>query len=292
MRGIYPLVVLVAATVAGTAADRPVPAPARSMGGYQVLAADFHVHVFPFGWSPLSVRETLLEATQQGLDAVAITPHVQTWQADVALWLAPRMDRSPIVIKGEEVTTPKFHVLAIGVDGTIPDRLSLSDTIDAIHRRGGIAIAAHPYRVVWQNYDAASLQKLDASEVVRPEAQERARLAEELREFHAKAPLNAFGNSDFHGMGRIGASRTYVFATERSARGVMDAIRAGRTVVYDRNRAYGDPALIALAERNGGLPRAILEWPIHNWMSVLSRVGSVGALAALVLFNRWNNVAG
>jgi predicted metal-dependent phosphoesterase TrpH len=292
MRVRYPFAVLLSALAIGTAADRPAQAVARTIGGYRVLAADFHVHVFPFGWSPLSVRETLLEAAHEGLDAVVITPHVQTWQADIALWLAPRMSRSPIVIKGEEVTTPKFHVLAIDVDRTISDRLSLSDTIDAIHRQGGIAIAAHPYRVAWHNYDAASLRKLDGSEVVRPEAQDRESLAAELREFHAKAPLTAFGDSDYHGMGRIGSSRTYVFAAERSARGVMDAVRAGRTVVYDRDRAYGDPALIALAERSGGLPRAVPEWPISNWMTELSRVGAVGALAALVLFNRWNNVAG
>lgn len=145
--------------------------------------------------------------------------------------------------------------------------------------------------MIWQHYDAASLRKLDGSEVVRPEAQERESLAEELREFHAKAPLTAFGDSDFHGIGPIGASRTYVFATERSARGVMEAIRAGRTVVYDRDHAYGDPVLLALAERSGGLPRTIGEWPITGWMSVLSRVGATGALAALLLFNRWNNVA-
>lgn len=290
MRAIYPLAAILAATAVGTAADRPAPAHPQTMDGYQVLAADFHVHVFPFGWSPLSVRETLLEAAQEGLDAVAITPHVQTWQADIAL-LAPRMSRSPIVIKSEEVTTPKFHVLAIGIDETIPNRMSLNDTIDEIHRQRGIAIAAHPYRVVWQHYDAASLRKLDGSEVVRPEAQERESLAGELREFHAKAALTAFGDSDYHGIGRVGASRTYVFATERTARGVMDAVRAGRTVVYDRNRAYGDPALLALADRNGGLPREIPEWPLRGWMFVLSRVGAVGALAALVLFNRWNNVA-
>lgn len=291
MRAWLPLAGLAVALVVGTAIDRPVEPVARTMGGYHVLAGDFHVHVFPFGWSPLSVRETLLEATRQGLDVVAITPHLQTWQAGVAQWLAPRMSRSPIVLKGEEVTTPGFHVLAIGVDGTISDRLPLGETLDAIHRRGGIAIAAHPYRAVWDHYDSASLRKLDGSEVVRPEAQYMEQGAAELREFHVRTPLTAFGNSDYHGFGLIGFSRTYVFATERTARGVMDAIRAGRTVVYDRDRAYGDPALIALADANGGLPRAMPQVPEPGWLRTFSRLCAVASIAILVLFNQWNNGA-
>src|SRR3954469_20495058 len=119
MRARLPSGVLAAALTVGTIVDRPQQAIARTMGGYQVLAADFHVHVFPFGWSPLSVRETLMEATQQGLDVVAITPFVLTWQADLALWFAPHLTRSPIVLKGEEVTTRTFHVLGIGVGDTV-----------------------------------------------------------------------------------------------------------------------------------------------------------------------------
>jgi len=291
MRAWIPVVGLTLAFLVGAIVDRSVPPVARTMGGYHVLAADFHVHVFPFGWSPLSVRETLLEAARQGLDVVAITPHVQTWQADVALWVAPRLSRSPIVLKGEEVTTPKFHVLAIGVDSTISGRLPLGDTLDAIHRRGGIAIAAHPYRAVWDNFDPESIRKLDGSEVVRPEARYVEAAAAELREFHARAPLTAFGNSDYHGFGLIGFSRTYVFATARTPGAVMDAIRAGRTVVYDRDRAYGNPDLLALVDANGGLPRERPQVPEAGWLRTLSRLGAVISITVLVLFNQWNNVA-
>src|SRR3954471_4613843 len=154
MRAWLPIAALCAAVGIGTAIDRPAPVIKRTMGGYEVLAADFHVHVFPFGWAPLSSREVLLEAVRAGLDVVAITPHDQTWQADLAQWFAARLVHSPIVLKGEEVTTPRFHVLAIGVDRTISTRLPLGATLDAIHQAGGVAVAAHPYRVVWGNYDS------------------------------------------------------------------------------------------------------------------------------------------
>src|SRR3954464_2183166 len=100
MRARLSLGVLAAALTVGTIVDRAVPAIARTMGGYQVLAADFHVHVFPFGWSPLSVRETLMEATQQGLDVVAITPFVQTWQAGLRQGVAPPLSPPPLVVEG------------------------------------------------------------------------------------------------------------------------------------------------------------------------------------------------
>jgi predicted metal-dependent phosphoesterase TrpH len=290
MRTWIPVTVLMLALLAGTASDQPTPAIPRMMGGYHVLAADFHVHTFPFGWSALSPRETLLEAVNQGLDVVAITPHVQTWQADLARWLGPSVSPSLIVLKGEEITTARFHVLAIGIERTISNRLPLGDTIDAIHEQRGIAIAAHPYRVVWANYDAASTARLDGSEVVRVESLFNPAAGDELREFHDRAPMTAFGDSDYHGMGPIGLPRTYVFATERSAKGVMDAIRAGRTVVYDREHAYGDPALVALAESNGGLPRPQPERPDPR-SRVFSRLGAMVAIVTLLLFNRWNNVA-
>ena len=42
------------------------------------------------------------------------------------------------------------------------------------------------------------------------------------------------GSSDFHGLGRLGLCRTFVFARDTSAEAIIEAIRAQRTVVYGR----------------------------------------------------------
>jgi hypothetical protein len=97
---------------------------------------------------------------------------------------------------------------------------------------------------------AEALRVLDGAEVVRPEAQGDERLASQLREFFSRADLTAIGDSDYHGIGLIGYSRTYVFARERTEQGVLDALREGRTVVYDRGRAFGDPAMIQMTSEN------------------------------------------
>jgi len=89
-------------------------------------------------------------------------------------------------------------------------------------------------------------------------------------------------------VGTIGYSRTYVFARERSERGVLDAVRDGRTVVYDREHVYGDAAMIELAARNGGLPHALPVLPSPGLTRLFSRVAGVLAIVALVLFNGWN----
>jgi PHP domain-containing protein len=277
--------VFVAALTAGTVADAPQPSAAREIGGYHVLAADFHVHSLPFSWSTLAPWDTVIEARHRGLDVVALTPHNHVWVAKAGRWFA-RAFGGPIVLVGEEIASGRYHMLAVGITSTVSPRLTAARAIDEIHRQGGVAIAAHPYEPFAPAYDAAVLQTLDGSEVVRPESQHDEESAAALREFFSRAHLTAIGATDFHGVGQIGYSRTYVFARSRTEPGVIEALREGRTVVYDRERAYGDPELIRLAA-GSDLPRAVPEVPVPGLWSVFSRVAALLVLTAAVLFNRW-----
>ena len=72
---------LVLAIVAGTLADRPRPNPPLMLGGYRVLAVDFHTHSSMWSDGTLTPWGLVLEAGRQGLDAVAITGHNETWDA-------------------------------------------------------------------------------------------------------------------------------------------------------------------------------------------------------------------
>jgi len=69
--------------VLGSISDTPRQNPHLMLGGYQVLAADFHIHSFPLSWGVLSPWDTVVEARRQGLDAIAMTPHNHTWVAKV-----------------------------------------------------------------------------------------------------------------------------------------------------------------------------------------------------------------
>jgi PHP-associated len=93
-------------------------------------------------------------------------------------------------------------------------------------------------------------------------------------------PRKAIGSSDFHGFGRLGMCRTFVFARDASAAAILEAIRAKRTVVYGREgKAYGDPELIRLAAADGRLPMAAR--PDYS-PSLLDRVSQLLGVAGIV----------
>ena len=54
------------------------------LGGFQVLAADFHVHSSLWRASGVTPWGLVLEAERQGLDALAVTGHNQVLDSKIA----------------------------------------------------------------------------------------------------------------------------------------------------------------------------------------------------------------
>ena len=148
LRGVA-VVLLAAALIAGTAADRPRPRAPLILGGYRVLAADFHAHSSLWSDGALTPWGLVLEAERQGLDAIAVTGHDQTLDGKIARWFA-RVVGGPIVVAGEEILRPE-PLPPRGDRHRGPDRLrsARGSAIDAVHRQGGVAIAVHPRRESW-----------------------------------------------------------------------------------------------------------------------------------------------
>ena len=245
------LALLIVGVAVDVLADRaPPPSSPVQRGGYFVLAVDFHVHSF-LGDGALPPWFLVGEARRRGLDAIAITNHNRTWPSRLARWLT-RDDAGPIVLVGEEVTARGFHIAAVGVEHPVDWTHSASAAIDAIHAQGGIAIAAHPSLKLWSAFDEDALPKLDGAERAHAGIYQGWGADHQLAVFYTSARayqprLAAIGSSDFHTVGYPGFCRTYVFAQEPSARGILDAVRAGRTVAYDRHgQPHGDAALFPL----------------------------------------------
>jgi len=247
--------------VAGWHADRPAPRAPIVLGGYEVLAADFHTHSSMFSNGTFTPWGLVLEARRGGLDVLAITGHGAVVDAKVGRWAAQFIAGAPVVLVGEEVQTVDTHLIAVGIENWISGWQPVSDQIDEAHAQGGVAIAAHPLRVFWPGFDDQAVSKLDGTEVCHPDIYTKRPAKAEFERFAARAQKTAIGSSDFHGFGRIGACRTYVFVKERTVAAVLDAVRSGRTVVYGAGgQAYGAPDLIALADTRPELREEAAPW--------------------------------
>jgi hypothetical protein len=265
-----------AAIVVGTLADRPRAHEAVSLGGYRVLAADFHTHSSTWSDGSVTPWGLVIDAWYQGLDAIAITGHRQTLDAKWGRWLSQKIG-GPIVLVGEELPEIPQHVVAVGIHTTVDSALPVGEQIDEIHRQGGIAIAAHPGTGYWEGF-APVMNRLDGAEVCHPAMFDYPQFRPELEEFWQRSGAAAIGSSDFHGPGRLGMCRTFVFVHEAHAKGILDAIRAKRTVVYGRDeQVYGDPDLIRIAEADGRLRKAAsTEYPASRLDRVSQILGIIG----------------
>jgi hypothetical protein len=270
---------------AGTTMGKPPAAVSGQTDGYTVLAADLHVHSF-FGDGVLAPWEIVREARFRGLDVIAITNHNQLLGARIGAWSARGHDR-PLVLVGEEVTAPRFHMTAVGVSRSADWHWSREEAIASVHAQGGVAIAAHPDKRSWGAADQAALRAIDGFEIGGPFPEEGnpwdGGWAREF--FHAVAGINGnlapIGATDFHFVRSLGLCRTYILSIGFSQPAVLDAIRQARTVSRDGDGLfYGDPALVRIVEKHlarlPGEPRAA------RWRS-LAAVAALAGLAVLVL---------
>ena len=280
-RGVSLALLAVGLTI-GSALDHvAVDGATRTHAGI-VLTADLHVHAFP-GDGVLPAWELRREARRRGIDVIAITNHNQSIAA--RLPSGGSTGELPLVIPGQEITTPAFHLTAVGIRDVVDWRLPLADAIAAVHARGGVAIAAHPMTDSWRAGADMGARALDGAEAVHTRAQEFSRGRQELRAFYrnlrgVNPDLAAIGSSDFHAVAPLGGCRTYIFADEPSERGVLDAIRRGRTVASDGRGAFvGDAPLVDLArqaEASRSVPPDTRPWrPISVGMVLLALAGLV-----------------
>ncbi len=285
--GILVIIGLVGGTFIGDAPNTPVV----RRGGYDVVEADFHVHSFmadgmlsPFGLVSL--------ARHQGLHAFAITDHNRLFAAKAGRWYS-RLVGGPTVLVGEEVTAPGFHLLGVGIGKHVTWRQSAAEVIEDIHRQGGVAIAAHPTKRYWVAFDDNIVRQLDGAEVVHTNAYASNGKAEEMRSFYRRAEengrhLTAFGSSDYHWFNSLGICRTYVFVRNNDEAGILEALRAGRTVVFDRDRnAYGNSELIRLLQ-DEPITRDVSDYDYRGSgvVDVMTRTLGWLGLVGLVLFGR------
>lgn len=255
----------------GEAHDVRVRRPLRlpDVPGYRTLQCDFHTHtVFSDGEVWPDVRSE--EAWREGLDAVAITDHVEyrPHEADLPTnhersfqIAAPHGEKlGLIVIRGSEITRkmPPGHLNAIFLDRVAP--LDVPDWREALRearRQGAFVFWNHPG---WTGHqpDGVARWYPEHTEIVEAGLVQGIEVVNE-RDYYPEAHrwslernLAPLANSDIHAPLNLeyhvheGDHRpvTLVFAKERTAESIREALFARRTAAWSGNLLVGREELL------------------------------------------------
>ncbi len=234
--------------------------------GYQTLKCDFHMHsVFSDGdvWPTVRVNEAIKEK----LDAIAITEHIEyrpyhrsgDMASDhnrafvIASEHARKLPDSLIVIHGSEITRdmPPGHINAIFVQDSNPfDTPDWRDALKAAKAQGAFIFWNHP---AWERQASDGIPKwydehtelYNGGYIMGLEIYGAGLYSPLAHSWVVDKNLAVFGNTDAHRpMNNNFPSHrnmTLVFATERSEKGIHDALLDRRTVAYNKdNNLCGD----------------------------------------------------
>ncbi len=233
--------------------------------GYHTMKCDFHVHTV-FSDAQVYPAGRVDEAWSDGLDAIAITDHIEyhkftdyipVGDLNTPYEIARKRGQqiNLIVIPGSEVTRskPLGHLNALFI--TDANALAVDDeleAIDAAWRQGAYIFLNHPgypdrNSDIWPVHEKLIAEgKLRGIEVFnKTEAYPKA------YDYAVKYGLAPFANTDIHQMsghlyrGRLERPMTLVFAKDPSAEGIKEALFAGRTLAFFANNLFGSEDLIS-----------------------------------------------
>ena len=188
---------------------------------------DLHIHTnFSDGIS--SPEEVVRYAKKIGLDGIAITDHDTVKGMKKAEKLAKKLNIE--LVPGLEITTSFGDILALGIkeviNGFNADLKGVMKIIDDIHKKGGIAVAAHPYAGVWPAGSfAENIDKLDfdAIEIFNANCSLEANI--KAMELAKKTGITGTAGSDAHSLDMVGTAFTI------TKNGLIESIKKGKVKI-------------------------------------------------------------
>jgi predicted metal-dependent phosphoesterase TrpH len=197
-----------------------------------MMKFDMHMHTRRYsGCSRIEPFDLVRRAQQVGLDGIVITEHDYLWKEDELEHLraaAPGL----VVLAGVEVSARDGDMLVYGVRDPfkLPKGIAWAALCQEIHKQGGVAIAAHPYR--WgQKFDEIVREQrpdLDGMELMSSNMD--AELRSKAAAYHSAAGsmLAGLGNSDAHDTAVQGCCYTEFEVEIRTTADLVAAIRSRR----------------------------------------------------------------
>lgn len=149
-------------------------------------------------------RQIIDTAIGKGIGVIAVTDHDNIKGSLETLKLAKKeYNNQVIVCPGVEVSSKDGHIIAYNVYEDIPKNLSAEETIAIIKRKGGLAVAAHPFNVKYSIKNEIGITLMH--EFFAFEASNSHSLNNrKTREFVDKNNLAYTAGSDAHSLSEIG----------------------------------------------------------------------------------------
>lgn len=195
------------------------------------LNIDLHCHSHFSADGIAHPDKMVAQAKRKGLHGFAITDHNTCACIDYFIKKGYiRADGQPVddflIIPGQEISTSKGHLLALGV--YLPDMKGISpkEAVDIVHSKGGLAIPAHPYDFFRSGIPEADLENLpiDALEVFNA-ATTFAKYNRQAFEYATRKGLPMTAGSDAHHLTPLGKSYTILEPKSFDVQGVLESIR-------------------------------------------------------------------
>jgi predicted metal-dependent phosphoesterase TrpH len=187
------------------------------------IKADLHVHTTYSQDSLITPKDLVYYAKKRGLNAVAITDHNEL---EGAYKIAREVDF--LIIPGMEVSSADGHIVALNVRELIPRGLTAPETVERIHKAGGVAIACHPYVYFKGALKGNVCSTFDAVELINSRAFPFKRSVRKAEETAKRLGLVRVAGTDSHYGPMIGYAYTEIEASAASVEAVCNAIVDGR----------------------------------------------------------------
>jgi predicted metal-dependent phosphoesterase TrpH len=191
------------------------------------IRADLHVHTTYSKDSLITPKDLVYYAKKRGLNACAVTDHNTL---NGAYKIAKETDF--LIIPGMEVSSADGHIVALNVHELIPRGFSAVETVEQIHKAGGVAIACHPYVYFKGCLREHVCATFDAIEVINARAFPFKNSVKKAEEAAKRLKLSRVGGTDAHYAPQIGYGYTVIEAEGLSIEAVAKAIVDGHCQAF------------------------------------------------------------
>jgi hypothetical protein len=185
------------------------------------IKVDLHVHTRYSYDSIITLEDLVFYARKSGLGGVAVTDHDRV---DGALKMAKKTDFT--IIPGIEISSLNGHVVGLNLQEAIPKGLSVEETVERIHKAGGIAVACHPTALLKGSLGKHVNSDFDAIEVINSSALPFNYSVRKNQQIASRLGIARVAGTDAHYGPEIGCAYTRINA-EMEIEAIIKAISKG-----------------------------------------------------------------